>query len=76
LFSAHFHLRNACCRPQKIAAVHARTSDYSRFPGAIEAQSLCAVLPLIRAHRPKLPHLVYEIPNYRMQNVSRSPLIG
>ena len=40
--------------------------DYSRFPGIIEAQSLCVVLPLIRAHRPNLPHPVYENPNYRM----------
>jgi DNA-binding GntR family transcriptional regulator len=28
------------------------------------------VLPFIRAHRPKLPHLVYEILNYRMRNIS------
>jgi hypothetical protein len=26
------------------------------------------VLPLIRAHRPKLPHPVYETTDYRMPN--------
>jgi hypothetical protein len=45
-----------------------RWRDYSRFYGAIEAQSLGDVLPFIRAHRPKLPHPVYDILNYRMRN--------
>jgi DNA-binding GntR family transcriptional regulator len=36
-----------------------------------EAQMLCGVLPEIPAHRTKLPHLVYEMLDYRMQNVER-----
>jgi hypothetical protein len=50
-----------------VEPVCARFGEYSRFPGAPEAQSLGVVLPLIRADRPKFPHLVYEIPNYRIQ---------
>jgi hypothetical protein len=36
-----------------------RDLNYSPFCGRFEAQSLSAVLPFIRAHRPKLPHPVY-----------------
>src|ERR1700712_1604693 len=42
--------------------------DYPRFAASFEAQSLGAVAPLIRALRPKLPHPVYEIADYRMRS--------
>jgi hypothetical protein len=48
-----------------------RGLDYSLFRGTFEAQSLGGVLPIIRAHRPKLPHPVYYILNYRMRNLDR-----
>jgi hypothetical protein len=41
------------------------------FEEHCEAQSLGDVLPFIRAHRPKLPHPVYDILNYRMRNIGR-----
>jgi hypothetical protein len=31
---------------------------------------LSGVPPLIRAHRPKIPHPVYEIVDYRMRHVA------
>jgi hypothetical protein len=37
--------------------------EYFRFSRRFEAQTLSVVLPLIRAHRPELPHPVYENPN-------------
>jgi hypothetical protein len=36
----------------------------------IEAQKLSGMLPLIRAQRPKFPHPVYEIIDYRMRDVA------
>jgi DNA-binding GntR family transcriptional regulator len=41
--------------------------DYPLFQRSFEVQSLGGLLPLIRAHRPKLPHPVYDILNYRMR---------
>jgi hypothetical protein len=41
--------------------------DYSCFLRLPEAQSLGDVLPNLRARRTKLPHHVYQIPNYRMR---------
>jgi hypothetical protein len=35
-----------------------------------EAQRLSGMPPLIRAHRPKFPHPVYEIMDYRMRHVA------
>jgi len=56
-------------------AIRAHGGNYSRFYGLIEAQSLGDVLPFIRADRPKLPHPVYDIPDYRMRNPAAfSPL--
>jgi len=46
--------------------------NYRAFCRRFEAQSLSGVLPLIRAHRPKLPHSVYQILDYRMRDISRS----
>jgi hypothetical protein len=37
-----------------------RDRDYSSFYSLFEAQTLSDVLPFIQAHRPKLPHPVYE----------------
>jgi hypothetical protein len=45
--------------------------NYSSFLRHFEAQSFSDVPPFIRAHRPKLPHPVYEISNYRMRYVHR-----
>jgi hypothetical protein len=36
----------------------------------IEAQRMSGVPPLIRAHRPKILHPVYEIVDYRMRHVA------
>jgi hypothetical protein len=44
--------------------------DYPLFQSSFEAQSLGGLLPIIRAHRPKLPHPVYDILNYRMRNAA------
>jgi DNA-binding GntR family transcriptional regulator len=44
--------------------------DYPLFQRSFEAQSLGGLLPIIRAHRPKLPHPVYDILNYRMRNAA------
>jgi hypothetical protein len=44
--------------------------DYSLFWALFEAQRLGEVLPFIRAHRPKLPHPVYEIRDYRMRRAA------
>jgi hypothetical protein len=46
--------------------------DYSCFLRLLEAQSLGDVLPNLRACRTKLPHPVYQIPNYRMRQSARS----
>jgi hypothetical protein len=56
---------------REAGAIVRRNFDYSLFFMPFEAQSLGDVLPFIRAHRPKLPHLVYGILNYRMRNVGR-----
>jgi hypothetical protein len=45
---------------------------YSHFLRLLEAQSLGDVLPNLRARRTKLPHPVYQIPNYRMRQSARS----
>src|SRR4051812_15371919 len=56
------------------AKSYARCPSLMRLPSftaQFEAQMLCGVLPEIPAHRPKLPHLVYEMLAYRMRNVGR-----
>ena len=46
--------------------------DYFLFSGLIEAQSLSAVLPVIRAERPELPHPVYQLATYRIRDIQRN----
>jgi hypothetical protein len=50
--------------------------DYSPFWGLFEAQRLGELLPFIRAHRPKLPHPVYEIRDYRMRSAANFLMAG
>jgi hypothetical protein len=67
-FPARFSAWFIVGRTTKTAVIRGFIADYFRFIGIIEAQTLCAVLPIIRAHRLKLPRSVYENPDYRMRN--------
>jgi hypothetical protein len=55
---------------RKANAFVRRILNYSPFCGLFEAQRLGEVLPFIRAHRPKLPHPVYEMRDYRMRRAA------
>jgi hypothetical protein len=46
-------------------------AQYLSFYRPFEAQSLGGLLPFIRANRPKFPHPVYSMLNYRMRDFRR-----
>ena len=51
-------------------------AQYLLFYRLFEAQILGGLLPFIRANRPKLPHLVYSMLNYRMRYFRRVLWLG
>jgi hypothetical protein len=50
----------------------AEHADYFLFDRLIEAQSLSAVLPVIRAERTELAHPVYQFATYRIRDIQRN----